>query len=105
MNICKLNNIEKFDIQNNKIVELPKDIGNLNKLKYLLLNTNDLKVSPKSIKNLKNLIAIEIKNNNLEEILDFLHELQLSYLDFSGNPIKEFPSKIGNANHLGKGVY
>jgi len=49
-------NLLYLSLDNNKIKEIPKEIGNLINLNYLDLNNNEIKEIPKEIKILDNLI-------------------------------------------------
>ena len=65
-----LEQINILNLANNKIIELPIEIGKLKNLEELNLNINNLQFLPKDIVQLKKLKKINIKNNKNLEITD-----------------------------------
>jgi len=95
-----LKNLKRLYISNN-ITKLPKEIGNLTKLKILNLNFNELKSLPSEIGNLKKLEELEVENNHLTSIPSSIGKLKnLKILRMSENEIKSLPSSIGNLTQL-----
>ena len=85
--------ITKIELYNNNFnAEIPKEIGLLVNLEYLILHSNNLiGTIPKEIKNLKKLCQLELQNNNLSGsipselfTLTNLHTLNLGSNNFSG---------------------
>ncbi len=60
------------DLANNRLEQLPSEIGGLESLKSLGLDGNKLKELPASIANLKSLRKIQLRENPLESIPDAL---------------------------------
>jgi Leucine-rich repeat (LRR) protein len=85
-----------IDLSNNKIEELPNDIGKLKKLTHLDLSNNKLsKIQTECLKDIPNLISLDMSNNQITVIpkeIKYLHKLII--LDLSNNQIKEIPKEI-----------
>lgn len=64
------------DSNSNNIANLPEEIGNLTKLKILILNTNKLKSLPNSIIKLKNLEVLDLSINEDLDIIQQLDKLK-----------------------------
>ncbi len=82
-------------MEKNKIVEIPYNIGNLNKLIYLSIKYNLLSSLPDSIGSLISLKGFDVSYNKLTTIpkLDKLQNLVM--LSLSNNPLKN-KTKIKN---------
>ena len=94
--VQELLNAEELKLINNKLKEIPKEIGKLTNLRKLDLGMNQLKEIPKEIGNLTNLNYLSLWNNELTEIpkelgnLTNLQELRLGY----NKKLKEIPQEI-----------
>lgn len=77
--ICLLVNMESLDVGRlkgyGKIKQLPKNIGNLKKLKYLLLAENQINQLPDSIENCKEIEWLSLDDNPLKEFPKVIYEL------------------------------
>ncbi|ADR35161.1 serine/threonine protein kinase [Sulfuricurvum kujiense DSM 16994] len=95
----KSNQIETFDeevlpesiswliLTDNRLVNLPRSIGNLCKLQKCALAGNQLESLPDEMASCRNLELLRLSANNLHEIPSWLWNLpKLSWLAFSGNP-------------------
>ncbi len=90
-----------LSLNDNKLVSIPKEIGNLEKLQTLYLSNNKLTSIPEEIGNLTNLKTLSLLLNNLTSLpisignLHYLEELHLSY-----NHLTSVPEEIGNLHNL-----
>jgi hypothetical protein len=95
----KGNQIEKFDedilpltinwliLTDNKLSQLPRSIGKLDKLQKFPLAGNQIKRLPEEMAQCRNLELLRLSANEFEEIPEWLFRLpKLSWLAFSGNP-------------------
>jgi len=88
-------------MRKNKLVTIPKEIGNLVNLRYLKLSNNMITSLPNEIGNLKELILVYLTNNKLNSIpktIGKLSKLQKLYL--GGNKLTSIPKDIGNLKNL-----
>ena len=74
--INKLKNLEKLDLSHNTIEIIPSEIGDLIKLKELIIRGTVIKKLPKEIGKLKGLLFLNISGNPIEDIPD-----EIKYLD------------------------
>ena len=80
-------NLERIDLNNNQLTELPQSIGNLTNLKWLTLSSNQLTELPQSIGNLTNLEILLLGINKLTEPPNYIANLtNLKRLDLHRNP-------------------
>jgi hypothetical protein len=99
--IYDLYNKTKLVLINNKLSEIPKEIGQLQHLQELYLDNNKLSEIPKEIGQLQHLQGLYLYHNNLSEIPKEIGQLQnLQTLDLSHNGLREIPKKIGQLQHL-----
>jgi|ETNmetMinimDraft_21_1059911.scaffolds.fasta_scaffold42358_2 Leucine-rich repeat (LRR) protein len=93
--------IEKLDLSERKLTQLPESIGKLRNLTDLILRDNKLKTLPKSFENLTKLVGINAKNNAFQEIPKSLFKLKnLQVVSLTGNQIKTVPDAIGGLTKL-----
>jgi hypothetical protein len=79
-------NIRWLILTNNKITELPAQIGNCTRMQKLMLAGNRLKKLPVELSNCCNLSLLRISANQLSELPQWLLNMpKLSWLAFSGN--------------------
>ena len=90
-NIYELYNLQELSLRNNRIKEIPKELGNLINLKELYLSYNQIEKIPKELGNLTNLLKLYTGNNQIKEIPKELGNLtNLQNLYFSYNQIKRY---------------
>lgn len=99
--IDRLQSVEKLDISNSNLGELPQEMGELSNLQELHLSNNALVEIPTAIFSLKKLKALYIVNNNLAYISPKIGELkQLEILNISGNNLLTLPAEINELPSL-----
>lgn len=89
--------------QFNKTMKIiPKEIGALINIKYLIITGNKFKIIPVEMENLINLKCIDLSNNKIEKIPNnlFIKLINLNDLNLSNNKIKYIPESIGNLENL-----
>lgn len=98
--LVKLPHLEYLYAENNKIEELPKEIGHLKKLRYIILRGNKLKELPVEICDIDSLRSLELSNNDLERLPDSLGKLTGldGVLSFYNNKLKTIPASISRLN-------
>lgn len=85
-------NVEKFVLDKNHLVELPKELGNLPKLAVLSLHANNLRTLPSTIGQLSSLQFLDVHSNNLQSLPDDIWNLKsLSVLNVASNILTSFP--------------
>ena len=97
-----LTHLEYLNIQGGKVEEIPKNIFNLNDLKYLeLFGWYKIKELPSAIKELNNLEVLSLKGCSIKNVAIEIGTLQkLKYLDLYNLDIQELPKEIGNLTQL-----
>jgi len=84
----------------NKIVNLPENIGNLSKLEDLILAYNEIAELPKSIGDL-NITNLRLFENQIKIIPDEIGNMRyLAIIDLSYNNIINIQSTLGNLENL-----
>ena len=77
-----------MDISNNRLIELPSEIGNLSGLTHLYIHSNRLTQLPSEIEKLHNLLCLDISDNRLTHLPSEIGNLNnLRYLDIRNNPL------------------
>ena len=90
---CKA--LRDLSIVNNKLTELPKEIGKLKHLVKLVLNSNKIKFLPESIGDLKHIELLDLSNNTVEELPESMGKLKkLKYLFLEENQLTSFPEVV-----------
>jgi Leucine-rich repeat (LRR) protein len=93
--IFKLNNLEKLELNENKIVYLSSEVKNLRNLKYLDISSNPLKKLPDEFSQLNNLEQLglgELNNFDWTETFLLLEKLpQLRRVGMYRNGLKTMP--------------
>ena len=123
--IFTLTYLNILNLNNNELMVLPKEIGDLPNLTHLYLKDNMLKSLPDEIELLQNLTTLDISKNkfrllpyaigmleNLQTLFANNNELiflcvvemlkNLHLLDARGNKLAVFPDEIAKLNHLKK---
>jgi Leucine-rich repeat (LRR) protein len=99
--IGQLQKLEILFLSHNRLVKLPKEIGQLKNLKQLDLSYNSLIELPKEIGQLKNLNYLSLSYNSLVELPKEIGRLQnLKYLYIRNNFLEELPPEIGQLKNL-----
>jgi hypothetical protein len=99
--IYNLYNTTILYLNNNKLSEIPKEIGQLHNLQYLYLNHNKLSEIPKEIGQLQHLQVLYLSHNQLSKIPKEIGQLQnLQRLNLSDNELSEIPKEIGQLKNL-----
>jgi len=99
--IGNLQQLRILVLSDNQLAEIPKEIGNLQQLRVLYLNDNQLTEIPKEIGNLQQLRVLNLSCNELIHIPKEIENLQqLQTLDLSSNQLTEIPKEIGNLQKL-----
>ena len=93
--IHELCNTEILDLSHKNLKHLPKEIGQLKKLRFLYLSYNGLITIPKEICQLKNLERINLAHNKLNIIPKEIGQLN-NLIEFylSSNKLKQIPEEI-----------
>jgi len=93
--IGNLTNLTELDMQDQKLCQIPPEIGQLIKLKCLNLSRNKLKALPESIGNLTNLLYLNLAENAIEQLPQSIGALvRLKHLRLSYNKISRLPIQM-----------
>lgn len=98
-----VNNLRTLDLSNNKIAQLPQNIGSFKMLKTLKLHKNKLTAIPDDIGNLSKLETLSLEFNQLTRLpadTAFQQLKHLSKLDLSHNHLKSFPTALFGLKQL-----
>jgi Leucine-rich repeat (LRR) protein len=99
--IGALNSITSLDARNNNIQTLHNGVGNLINLETLYLDSNKITDIPASIENLKNLKFLGLYDNELTSLPPQIGALSnLENLNIAINEIRELPQEILNLTSL-----
>ncbi|XP_072980775.1 plant intracellular Ras-group-related LRR protein 7 isoform X1 [Typha angustifolia] len=99
--IGRLINMQRLILVGNLIERLPTNLGNLRTLKFLILDGNQITVLPDELGSLSRLEQLSICRNSLvclPKTIGDLHNLLL--LNVSDNKLKSFPESIGGCTSL-----
>ena len=102
MSFCELVNLEVLKMPNNKITELPSEIGNLISLRVLCLDRNLLQTLPAEMEDLHDLQELFLRHNEMQTLshlpsfLTVLHVSSNQLHDFG----EDFVSKCMNLKTL-----
>ena len=86
--IGDLTRLETLGVSNTKISALPDSIGDLLNLKSLNISETDVAELPDTIGNLVHLRELDISNTKITALPESVYNLQLTYLNMGGLPIK-----------------
>lgn len=93
--------IERLNLSNQKISEIPLEIGHFSHLKELILSDNDLRHLPNSLANLTNLIHLNLTYNKFYTLPDAIGNLSyLQELFMETNDLESLPDSIRNLTQL-----
>jgi Leucine-rich repeat (LRR) protein len=102
-------NLVCLDLSNNKLEELPKNIGKFYKLTKLDISHNNLTSLPETIGDIRRYLAgtldslheLNAAYNTLKELPDNISMLyKLTRLNLASNNLKQLPETIGNMHEL-----
>ena len=86
--ILKLNHLEQLHLRDNKLTELPSEIGDLKELQLLDVSHNQLVSLPTSIQKLNQLKELHLDGNRLTVLPSEIGDLRKQWwLDVSGIPL------------------
>ena len=93
--------LEKLDLRDTNIEELPESIGELTNLEYLVLSSTKIEELPEWIGELTNLKRLYLSETKIEELPESIGKLtNLEWLYLSGTNIEELPESIGELTNL-----
>ena len=99
--IGSLRKLTSLNLSKTMLTSLPPEIGNLGNLTYLNLNENLLTSLPSKIGNLGNLGELCLEENQLTSLPPEIGNLtKLMFLDLQHNQLASVPSEIGNLRKL-----
>ena len=99
--VRNLTSLEYLNISYNLLDDLPEWIGELQKLKVLIIMENQFITLPKVIGEIKNLEELYAHGNQLENLPESIGKLYaLKILELYQNKIDMFPDAIGNLPNL-----
>ncbi len=92
-------NLKTLDLSNNKIVEIPVQLGNMINLKELNFNNNKIKIIPQEFKFLVNLKFLYLDYNVIKIIpKEIGHMSSLKVFSISSNLLQEIPIELAKLN-------
>ncbi|XP_069655816.1 leucine-rich repeat and calponin homology domain-containing protein 4 isoform X10 [Haliaeetus albicilla] len=89
-----------LNASNNRLAQLPENIGALGALRQLDVSCNELRALPASVGQLKSLRDLNLRRNQLTVLPTELSELPLVRLDFSCNRVVAIPRCYWRLRHL-----
>ncbi|MCU0451124.1 MAG: hypothetical protein MUC97_15010, partial [Bernardetiaceae bacterium] len=93
--------LTRLDLRGCGLLTLPRHLGNLKKLEWLLLSDNQISELPESLCSLENVTILDFDNNDLKQLPQNIGNLKmLNKLYLSGNNIATLPKSIGNLTNL-----
>lgn len=99
--VAQKEKMEKLDLSNRDITEIPDEIGELTFLKELNLSYNSITYLPKQIGQLHQLETLLLLRNDLEHLPAEIGELHtLRILDVSHNKLQNIPDEISHLANL-----
>jgi Leucine-rich repeat (LRR) protein/GTPase SAR1 family protein len=99
--IGKLTNLTVLRLSYNQITVIPETIGNLTNLTELWLDRNQITLIPETIGNLTNLTVLKLDRNQITLIPETIDNLtNLTELRLDRNQITVIPEVIGNLTNL-----
>ncbi|XP_034575857.1 plant intracellular Ras-group-related LRR protein 7 isoform X1 [Setaria viridis] len=94
-------NMQRLVLAGNLIENIPANIGYLRNLKILTLDRNRISILPEELGSLSNLQQLSISHNSLMCLPKSVGDLRnMLILNVSDNKLKELPESIGGCNSL-----
>ena len=94
-------NLKELDLANNKITEIPKEIGMLINLEELELSYNKITKIPDTMGKLINLQYLSLFGNKIVDLPEtFGNLINLQVLNLRNNEIIKIPKSVGNLRNL-----
>ena len=88
-------------VNNNRLKELPEEIGALDNVEFFYCEFNALSTLPRALADMDGLIAMYFTGNQFTEIPGFVYDMsRLTKLQFSKNQITTLPADIGRMKEL-----
>ncbi len=99
--IGNMHNLTSLELYNNKITSLPEDIGTLKKLELISAYNNQITHLPESIVNATKLNQFYVGDNQLKQLpANFEKLTQIKQLEIQNNPLTVFPACIYKMKNL-----
>lgn len=96
MSLTRLANLVELRADNNRMHELPSDMGNMKKLEILTISSNELDSVPHSIVDCEMLKVLKVNDNHIRRLPPELGTLKkLEVLNVSANGMKGLPFSLG----------
>jgi hypothetical protein len=93
--------VERLDLSNKNLIEIPKGIYKMKNISYLNLNNNNIAEISSKINQLKFLKTLNLANNSITNVPDEMIEIRyLTSLNLSHNNLSQCPSAILNMKVL-----
>lgn len=92
--LAALKNLRRLFLNANQFNDLPPWLPSLRRLELLHLQHNCLERVPLSLKSMPWLYDLDLRNNGITHLPDWLRELNLRYLDVSGNPVPDLQALV-----------
>ncbi|CAF0966554.1 unnamed protein product [Didymodactylos carnosus] len=99
--IGRLTSLRFLILDTNDLDSLPEEISHLRYLQVLVVSNNRLNSIPETLGHIQSLESIHLANNRIKEFpLSFFHLINLSFLDLSSNKLKQIPDQIAHLSQL-----
>ncbi len=94
--------LEVLNLSNNRLSDLPLDLGRLRRLRILFCSCNDFTELPAVLGECENLRMIGFKSNRIETVPESAFPTLLRWLILTDNHIRRLPASIGRCSALQK---
>ncbi|MEO6741708.1 MAG: leucine-rich repeat-containing protein kinase family protein [Chthoniobacteraceae bacterium] len=94
--------LEVLNVTNNRLSELPQDLGRLRRLRILFCSANEFTELPAVLGECENLRMIGFKSNRIEAVPESAFPPSLRWLILTDNRIRRLPVSIGRCGALQK---